>query len=338
MSARMRRIAKVVCRWVSAPRPRAIPGERAGGEGPKTRGRSVDITLPDIPLSDGIPRKLHQVFLSDGADLPAKIRDNIGAIRAMHPGWDHRLYDEAAAMDFIGSVYGDVVQDIYQRISPAYPAARADFLRYLVCYAEGGVYLDLKSTTMRPLDEILKPDDRFLINQWKEFRGIGKNAGPHRELWHVPGGEYANWFIASARGHPFLRAVIEQCIANILGYRPLVHGVGKHGILRLTGPVMFTRTIHPLREANPHRHVILDPDEGVRYSIYDDFAQHRGSLGRHYSELTLPIVRGPAWSRYLAVGLYGHVLPRVRWFRGAVGRRLSAIRRAVARVSGQKRE
>ncbi len=38
---------------------------------------------------------------------------------------------------------------------PRYGVVLADIFRYLVIYNEGGVYLDIKSTVNRPLDEII---------------------------------------------------------------------------------------------------------------------------------------------------------------------------------------
>jgi len=85
--------------------------------------------------------------------------DNISAIKNLNPGWEHRLYDDKECSDFIKEHYGTDMQNLYKRINPSYGPARADLFRYLLIYKIGGVYLDMKSTTTKPLSEVLRPDD-----------------------------------------------------------------------------------------------------------------------------------------------------------------------------------
>lgn len=274
--------------------------------------------LPDIPVGDHIPRRLHQIRLRAGADLPPPVTGAMKTLREMHPDWSYRLYDDAAAEQFIAEHYGADMLATYRLIDPAYPAAQADLLRYLICFAEGGVYLDLKSTTRRPLDEVLRPGDTFLLNQWHVLRDSPQ--GNHDEIREVAGGEYTNWCILSAPGHPFLRAVLEHVIDNLHRYRPLRDGVGRHGVLRTTGPIAFTRAIHPIRDDHPHRRVILDPDEGVVFSVFDDIHSHRGVSGPHYSQLVLPVVRRP-WPETLVTRVaFGTVAPMVARLRARLSR------------------
>lgn len=70
--------------------------------------------------------------------------------------------------------YGQRIWEYYLRINKKYGAARADLLRYLVLYALGGVYLDLKSTVLYPLSLNIQQGDSFLIMYWDCFSG-GKN-------------------------------------------------------------------------------------------------------------------------------------------------------------------
>lgn len=34
-------------------------------------------------------------------------------------------------------------------------------------YDQDGVYLDLKSATKRPLDDIIRPNDEFILSHWE---------------------------------------------------------------------------------------------------------------------------------------------------------------------------
>ena len=56
--------------------------------------------------------------------------------------------------------------------------ARADFFRYLLVYQLGGVYLDIKSSLDKPLKDVLRAEDQFILTHWdnrpgEQYEGIG---------------------------------------------------------------------------------------------------------------------------------------------------------------------
>jgi hypothetical protein len=151
----------------------------------------------------------------------------------------------------------------------------------------GGVYLDIKSSCRVPLDEALRPEDRFLLMHWDLGQII-----PHAELSHVPHGEYLQWSIATVPGHPYLRAVIDRVLRNIDHYTPWRSGTGRWGTLRLTGPVAYTLAIEPLRERHPHTYIADPSARGFVYSELPGVEAHRDLFGKesHYTALDAPIV------------------------------------------------
>jgi hypothetical protein len=167
-------------------------------------------------------------------------------------------------------------------------AAKSDLLRYLTLYAQGGVYLDIKSTCRQSLDLAVRPEDRFLLMNW----GLG---GEHPELSHIAGGEYLQWAIVAVPGHPYLKEVIDRVLRNIDAYSPWRHGVGKRGTLCLTGPVPYTLAIESVRGRYPHTHLLSPDERGFVYSGITGGANHREAMGRssHYTMLDLPIVQLP---------------------------------------------
>ena len=244
------------------------------------------IRVADAP----IPRLIHMTA-SDPNRLPAELRGNLDDIRARNPGWELLVHDDADILSFIGRAYGPAVLAVQSLIDARYGAARADCFRYLCLYAEGGVYLDLKSSTLVPLDTWLRADDRFIVSQWDNGPGAKyEDWGLQPELRHVPGGEYQQWFIASSAGNPFLRAVVEAVLRNIAGYAPLPALYGRYGVVRITGPIAYTFAIQPLLGRHPHRAVNVEQQGYVRYSIYDAERGHYVAFKGHYSQLRDPIV------------------------------------------------
>lgn len=233
-----------------------------------------------------IPRIIHQVFI-DGKLTP-ELQANVDQLKARNPGWEHRLYDDEQAETFIREAYGEDMLVIYRRIDPRYVAARVDLLCNLIIHHSGGVYLDIKSTIERPLDEVVRDDDSYLLAQWRNGPGEHNEGwGLHRDLAHVPGGEYMKYFIIAEPGHPYSKAVIERIVQNIKNYHPW-SAVGRRGVLRTTGPVAYTQAIHPIRDLHPHR-LTTEEELTAKPSIGGGY-DHNAIFTRHYSTLTKPVV------------------------------------------------
>lgn len=233
-----------------------------------------------------IPRIIHQVFI--GAELTPDLRANVDALKARNPSWEHRLYNDERAERLIRDVYGEEMLAIYHKISPDYLAARVDLLCNLIIYDAGGVYLDIKSTFERPLDQVVRDDDSYILAQWRNGPGEPNEGwGLHRDLAHIPGGEYMKYFIIAERQHPFSAAIIRKIVHNVDNYRPW-SAVGRTGTLRTTGPIAYTLAIHPIRDLHPHRFA-TEEELSSRPSIGGSY-DHKSVFTKHYSTLTSPVV------------------------------------------------
>ncbi len=249
--------------------------------------------IATIPQANRIAKVIHQTYYSK-TGLPTPLQNNITRIMQLNPDWEYRLYDDADIETIIREHYGQEILDVYRLIDPAYGAARVDFFRYLLIYAEGGSYLDMKSTTTRPLNDVLLPTDRYILSQWDQRKYPA--WGLHPELAAIDGGEFQQWHVIAAAGHPFLFAVIQQVIHNILHYDVTTAGVGFWGVIRTTGPLPYTTTIETIKHQHHYRQVEIEQDLGIIYSIYDSHSadpkqNHRHISKKHYSELTMPVIR-----------------------------------------------
>lgn len=248
---------------------------------------STGSSVRKTPLGTEIPRVIHQKY-SDGM-LTVAVLENIASIKAMNPGYKHVLWDDARAEAFVSQEYGPEVLATYLSIDPTYGAVRADLFRYLLIYKLGGIYLDLKSTTSRPLSESLEASDKFVLSGWdRDPRGNYSHFGDHRELDGIEHGEIQQWNIISVAGHPFLRAVVEEVLWRLRNYRPWQHGVGWRGALVTTGPIPYTLSITRLLKEQPYRRVQSNQELGLRFSYLGNPEAHKGPS--HYSNNKRPLV------------------------------------------------
>jgi mannosyltransferase OCH1-like enzyme len=244
-----------------------------------------------------IPRIIHQTHSAPYAGMPHEYRKQASLVREMNPEYEYRFYSDPECELLIRRVCGDdsAVLRAYMSLNPAYGAAKADLFRYVLMYEHGGVYLDVKSSTTVPLRRVIRESDEYLLSSWCEGE-CGKSQWD--SLVRTGVGEYQQWWIACVPRHPFLRAVIDACVDGIEAYRFDASDAwtfGKLGVLRLTGPIAYTRAIHPLLKQHGHRLATNSFNGAMLYSYTlrrgNSAPKHEDVETAHYSRLTTPIVR-----------------------------------------------
>lgn len=239
--------------------------------------------LPAVSTQPGIPKNIYQTY-SNWAHMKPEWQENARRIKQINPSWNYHFYSDSDIERFILTEYNEQILAIYQKINPRIGPARADLFRYLLMYKKGGVYLDIKSTITRPLEQGLMPDDCFILSHWSEI------PNQEKELAQFPLGEYIQWAIISAPGHPFLKAVIDNVLGNLSVYSPWLHGVGKRAALRITGPFAYTFAIEAIKERHPYRYVRQPENIGIHYSLYtlnnpsENIMAHEKAFPSHYSQ------------------------------------------------------
>lgn len=252
--------------------------------------------LPYFPFcpEQGITRCIHQTY--HRKELPQDLVNNIAHIRALNPGYDYKLWDDADIETFISSAYGEGILAIYKKIVPRYGAARADLFRYLLIYRLWGVYIDIKSSLDKALSEVIRPEDTCLLSHWDNLPGQEHEGWTtqHQGLEASPRGEYVQWYLAYSAGHPLLREIILEVLQRIDNYNPFVQSVGRGGVLSTTGPIPYSLAIlKHLEQYQLWVRIAELPELGFIYSIYDRqgaLYQHKKVMPANYWRLTMPVV------------------------------------------------
>jgi mannosyltransferase OCH1-like enzyme len=259
-----------------------------------------------------IPKQIYQTFFKR-TGLHPKIEDNIASLVVKNPGWTHNFYTDDDCVEFIKQHYGQEMLDTYNLINPSYGAARSDLFRYLLIYAVGGVYLDIKSSVIMPLDK-LTANSEYILSHWADVpKGMFDGDAPEN-------GEFQQWHVIAAPKHPFLEAVIERVVRNI--HDPANRELsGKMGVIRLTGPVPYTLAILPILHKHPYTRYRTDNDAGLVYTIMPGghtghFFLYNNKDNVHYSRFSHPIignaepVRKQHWIVDTAYAIYEKALKR----------------------------
>lgn len=233
-----------------------------------------------------IPRTIHQTFINT-VDMPEVFKSNIEHIKRLNPSWQHILYGEEQVNEFVRTEGWPELVNQYNRLQLW--ISKIDVFKYLLIYKKGGLYLDVKSTLNKPLDSVLLESDQYILSQWLDTALPETEKYKHHTVFNnVPGGEYQQWFIAAAPGHPYLKKTLELFIENAKAY---TSGSGKYPTLALSGPIPYTLAIHSIKDQYPHREVMSYSDLGFQYSVYNDFTSHVQHFPDHYSLSVLPLVR-----------------------------------------------
>jgi hypothetical protein len=218
-----------------------------------------------------------------------RLVDNWNFLKQNNPGWALTVFDAVTRRDFIKATFPREILRTYDRIHPSYGAARADYFRYLLLYANGGVWLDAKSSVNKPMADILKTTDQFLLCQWSNDTTNLANRifwGPRSK---IPVSEYISWFIAAKPEHLFLEKVVEDVTYNINSYHSVLHGVGGMGVLGTTGPLAYTRSIFSNLDKADFRTIDLEQQKIV-YTIFGETFEHSTIVGSNYRKNLRPLV------------------------------------------------
>ena len=251
----------------------------------------------DIP----IPQHLHQVFLGKRfEELPKEMQENIRYIQRLNPDWEYHFWGDDAIEAFILEAYTPDILRYFRLISPIYKAAQSDFFRYLLMYHYGGVYMDIKATMDRPLSRMILPTDRYILYHWNNdaegpYKGFGRY--PDLPAEQYPYGEYPQGFIFCSPGHPLLRAILLEAMRRLDNYSPFREGVGLWGVLRTTGPIMYTQTIEQTRpklDPSTYRWLRCAEELGLQISIYesDGAFAHRKKISTYHNQLSAVSLNG----------------------------------------------
>ena len=164
-----------------------------------------------------IPKIIHQTWRDYELPVPDALPESW---KKLNPDWEYKFWTDAALAEIVRQDYPDI-WPIFQATTN--PVQKADIARYLILHRDGGIYADIDTECVGPLD-ILVDESRVVLSQEPtEHWGHAKVRNMEMVIF--------NGVMASPAGHPFWLDVMQ-----------MLHRCrhANKGVLESTGPLMLT--------------------------------------------------------------------------------------------------
>lgn len=221
-----------------------------------------------------IPKRIIQTDKS--ADLPLLARASVATIKLNNPNFEYIFFDDNSVEEFIDNHF-----PMYRHVFDSFPVLiqRYDFFRYLAIFHFGGFYFDTDVLLASSLSDILQFGCVFPFERltWSDY--LRDQYGMDWEI--------GNYAFGAAAGHPFIGAVIENCVRAQKDHawrdamtrslpRPLRDDLF---VIYSTGPGLVSRTLAEYNDsANPVE--VLFPenvcDKEKCWNLFGHYGVHLG--------------------------------------------------------------
>ena len=167
--------------------------------GSHRRGNRKGLSLPlTIQMQSRIPARIIQTGKSRHLTLAQ--RASTASLKCLNPDFEYRFFDDDDVVAFIEDEFPE-----YRQIFDGFPfrIQKYDFFRYLAVFRFGGFYFDIDIYFASGLHQLLTqscvfPFEELTLNRY--LRELGMD-------WEI-----GNYAFGAAAGHPFLEAVIQNCV------------------------------------------------------------------------------------------------------------------------------
>ena len=219
-------------------------------------------------MTEKIPRRIIQTDKS--ADLPLFAKAAATNLRLLNPDFEYLFFDDARVEQFIDAEfpqYRPVFNSFSVRIQ------RYDLFRYLAVYHFGGFYFDTDVFLASGLEDLLEFSCVFPFEHLSIHSFLCEEYGMD---WEV-----GNYAFGAAAGHPFLEAIIKNCVRAqqhpewaeaMMKSIPRIFR-SEYFVLNTTGPGLVSRTLAEYPDACDQVKVLFpedvcDPNSWYRFGDY----------------------------------------------------------------------
>jgi alpha 1,6-mannosyltransferase len=190
------------------------------------------------------PAYIWQTWKQNADDANFQFKEQMASWRDEHPGFVHEVITDDVAVYLLRLLYASIPEVLEAYNAMPMPVIKADFFRYLILYARGGIYSDIDTwaiqSAIKWIPEQISRETVGLV--------IGIEADPDRSdwaEWYSRRIQFCQWTIQSKSGHPVLRDVISRITKATLDMKrsgKLLNFKDKD-VVELSGPAIWTDAI-----------------------------------------------------------------------------------------------
>lgn len=162
----------------------------------------------------------------------------------LHPTFVHEVITDSVASHLIRHFYASIpeVQEAYEALPQ--PVLKADFFRYLILLARGGIYSDIDTTALKSAVEWVPSE----VPRSSYGLVVGIEADPDRPDWHDWYSrriQFCQWTIQAKPGHPVLLDVVASITEETLRRKAIGQLDKSHmkSVVEYTGPALWTDSV-----------------------------------------------------------------------------------------------
>ncbi|KFX93747.1 hypothetical protein O988_06635 [Pseudogymnoascus sp. VKM F-3808] len=161
-----------------------------------------------------------------------------------HPGFVHEVITDAVALHLLRYLYAALPEVLQAYEALPLPILKADFFRYLILLARGGIYSDIDTHALRSaLDWIPASVPHEAVGL---VVGIEVDAADREDWaeWYSRRIQLCQWTIQAKPGHPVLRSIVARITAETLKRQKAgtLH-VSDDKVVEFTGPAVWTDAV-----------------------------------------------------------------------------------------------
>lgn len=174
--------------------------------------------LRRIQRSEYIPLNIWQTYKTDTLPERAKECQQTWTVQKKY---HYHFMNDQQIDRFMVEYFSPRIVDTFRRMPLG--VMKADMWRYCVLYIHGGIYTDIDSVSLRPIQEWnIQPEDEMIIALENDLH-------------------FCQWTILSAPQHPILANVIRLIVDDAMNG---IQMDDEHFVHRHTGPGIWSRAIH----------------------------------------------------------------------------------------------
>ena len=251
----------------------------------------------NVKVQPAVLQKIPERIIQIGKDHQFSVRQRavMANMKLLNPEYEHLYFDNQQKDDFVRREYPQYL-GVYE--SFRYPIQRYDFFRYLAVHFYGGFYFDLDVLLASGLSPLLELGCVFTFEAITTSHYLRDDLGMDWQL--------GNYAFGSAPKHPFLEAIIENCVRGQRDphwVKPMMRGTpplhrNEFYVINSTGPGLVSRTFAENPDLAKTVSVLYPKDvcDLSNWNSFGEFATHLAdSSWRESRSFVMSKVSGYWW-------------------------------------------